>query len=255
MTRETYDIGPVPNEEVGEQLGENFNAGRARFETEVYIRQLKREFGEPPEGARLRIGSNAHEYGTYLEARYVYDPKIKEHWDYFEKIESGCDKWDRGSRIELHLPLFKHDCPACEYQGHFNGHDVYFCGETHVARCSDVPHEYYSTRFFKEEDDPASKAIAEAKAAKKPVPLLSIGKVLEHKVRGPRSKFEDLLETQGMSQEEFIDVYMLDSVVPGICMNLECNYTCDVEPDQHKGHCENCGTKTVKSGIMLLGII
>ena len=46
-----------------------------------------------------------------------------------------------------------------------------------------------------------------------------------------------------------------DSVCPGICTNLSCSYTCDTEPDQDAGWCENCGTNSVKSALILAGLI
>jgi len=45
------------------------------------------------------------------------------------------------------------------------------------------------------------------------------------------------------------------TAVPGICINEDCSYTCDVEPDQTQGHCENCNTKTVSSCLVLAGMI
>jgi hypothetical protein len=42
---------------------------------------------------------------------------------------------------------------------------------------------------------------------------------------------------------------------PGICMNPGCLYTAEVEPDQRQGWCEVCGTTTVRSGIVLAGLI
>lgn len=39
----------------------------------------------------------------------------------------------------------------------------------------------------------------------------------------------------------------MSSLVPGICMNPGCEYTTDVEPDQGKGFCEVCNTRSVKS--------
>lgn len=47
---------------------------------------------------------------------------------------------------------------------------------------------------------------------------------------------------------------LLDSTCPGICMNPECDYTTDVEPDQDAGNCELCGTNTVKSALELIGV-
>jgi len=45
-----------------------------------------------------------------------------------------------------------------------------------------------------------------------------------------------------------------DSVHPAICMNVGCDYTTDMEPDQTRGWCENCNQGSVKSIGILLGI-
>ncbi len=44
-----------------------------------------------------------------------------------------------------------------------------------------------------------------------------------------------------------------DSVVPAIC--TKCESTMDMEPDQDRGWCDECGTNTVKSCLVLAGII
>jgi hypothetical protein len=71
------------------------------------------------------------------------------------------------------------------------------------------------------------------------------------------SKMETLAQDWGLDLDEN-DTYrdlMFDGINPGICMNKDCNYSTDVEPDQDKGYCEECGTNTVKSASLLLGII
>lgn len=40
---------------------------------------------------------------------------------------------------------------------------------------------------------------------------------------------------------------IMDSVCYGICMNPDCDYTTEVEPDSRTGWCECCETNTVKS--------
>ena len=69
------------------------------------------------------------------------------------------------------------------------------------------------------------------------------------------SKLETLAEEWGFSVAEFIEEYALDDVVPGICMNPGCLYTTEVEPDQRQGWCEICGTTSVRSGIVMAGLI
>jgi hypothetical protein len=38
-----------------------------------------------------------------------------------------------------------------------------------------------------------------------------------------------------------------DAVSPAICMNEGCDFTCEMEPDQDAGYCEECHTNTMKA--------
>jgi hypothetical protein len=69
------------------------------------------------------------------------------------------------------------------------------------------------------------------------------------------SKLDELASTWELSVPEFIDSYALDDVAPGICMNPDCRYTTEVEPDQTEGWCEECEMRSVRSGIVLAGLI
>jgi hypothetical protein len=46
-----------------------------------------------------------------------------------------------------------------------------------------------------------------------------------------------------------------DSVSPAICMNDECEFTCEMEPDQDAGWCDECRTNTMKAAPVLAGMI
>ena len=48
---------------------------------------------------------------------------------------------------------------------------------------------------------------------------------------------------------------MFDSITPGICTNPDCDYSTEVEPDCTSGYCEICETYTVKSLLILMGVI
>jgi hypothetical protein len=69
------------------------------------------------------------------------------------------------------------------------------------------------------------------------------------------SKLDCLAETCGLTTHSFIEEYALDDVVPGICMNPDCDYATEVEPDQREGWCEECESQSVRSGIVLAGLI
>jgi hypothetical protein len=67
-------------------------------------------------------------------------------------------------------------------------------------------------------------------------------------------KLRDLAEDFGFSDvDEMLEASVIDSVCPAICMS--CDYTTEMEPDQDQGWCEMCDTNTVKSALILAGMI
>ena len=69
------------------------------------------------------------------------------------------------------------------------------------------------------------------------------------------SKLDDLVTICGLTVAAFIEEYVLEDVVPGVCMNPDCDFTADYEPDQREGWCEECATRSVRSGIVLAGLV
>lgn len=70
------------------------------------------------------------------------------------------------------------------------------------------------------------------------------------------TKLQKLAKIEGY--EDDMDMLLdkgMDSVVPAICMNDGCDYTTGMEPDQDRGFCENCRTNSVKSCLILAGVI
>lgn len=64
------------------------------------------------------------------------------------------------------------------------------------------------------------------------------------------------MEQEGFEDElEFLQEISFDSICPGICRNPNCDYSTEVEPDQHGGWCEECNTQTVQSALVLKGMI
>lgn len=96
------ELGPVPSNEHCEQVGPNYNESRARLECRVFIKQLRRMFGEEPIGARLRVKSNPHDFGSYLEVAVYYDPNVEESVEYAFKLEEEYpENWDEEAMNEL----------------------------------------------------------------------------------------------------------------------------------------------------------
>lgn len=70
------------------------------------------------------------------------------------------------------------------------------------------------------------------------------------------SKIKELAEQYGFDDTmDMLEEASMDSVVPAICMNPDCDYTTGMEPDQSEGWCEMCDTNTVKSCLVLAGIM
>jgi hypothetical protein len=71
-----------------------------------------------------------------------------------------------------------------------------------------------------------------------------------------KTKLAKLLEIEGYeSVEDLIEAVFSDSVSPAICMSEDCNFTCEMEPDQDAGYCEECHTNTMMAAPVLAGLI
>ena len=71
-----------------------------------------------------------------------------------------------------------------------------------------------------------------------------------------RAKLAKLIEIEGYdSIEELAQAILSDSVSPAICMNEECDFTCEMEPDQDAGYCEECHTNSMQAALILAGLI
>ncbi len=70
------------------------------------------------------------------------------------------------------------------------------------------------------------------------------------------SKLDALIESEGYSSlTELLADVIIDSVCPAICMNDGCSYTCAMEGDQDRGYCEECHTNSMKSALVLAGMV
>jgi hypothetical protein len=69
-------------------------------------------------------------------------------------------------------------------------------------------------------------------------------------------KLVRLAEIEGYSDVlALLEAASTDSVVPGICVNDGCENTSEVEPDQDAMPCDDCGTDTIKSCLVIAGFI
>ena len=71
-----------------------------------------------------------------------------------------------------------------------------------------------------------------------------------------QAKLAKLLEIEGYdSIEALLEAVLSDAVSPAICTNEDCDFTCEMEPDQDAGWCDECRTNTMKAAPVLAGVI
>ncbi len=109
---EVIDIGPGPHEEDVAQIGDEDFSHKNIKECRAFKAQIMRAYGEPPEGASLRIMGNPHEFGFYREVAVRVDgsgglEQGRAAMEYAYRVESDKDgklaQWDDHAKIELGL--------------------------------------------------------------------------------------------------------------------------------------------------------
>ena len=97
------EISSTPFEEPCVQVGAADYPKWARIECQTLINQLRRVRGEEPEGAKLLIRSNPHDFGTYYEVACRYDEQNEAAVEYAFACENseGIATWDEQARKEL----------------------------------------------------------------------------------------------------------------------------------------------------------
>lgn len=102
---EYIELGPTPCDESCEQLGPNYNAGKARAESRAYANQLRRMFEDKlPENVvgGFSVKSFPHDFGSYLEVVVKFDAncELSAKWAY-EVDENVPANWDDIAKTEL----------------------------------------------------------------------------------------------------------------------------------------------------------
>ncbi|WP_188930067.1 hypothetical protein [Puia dinghuensis] len=92
-------LGPTPASEPCVQIGEDISLSIA--ECKIYMDQLLRRLGNPPDGCNFFLLKNYHDFGTYYEAAVCYDPENEQALDYALKAEAGDDRWDELARQQI----------------------------------------------------------------------------------------------------------------------------------------------------------
>jgi hypothetical protein len=90
----TY-CGSAPPDEPCAQVGADDYHDKARAECKAWRDALRKAFGPEPEGARLTIKSNPHDFGSYLEVVCFFDPENEAAVNYAFKCEGeGPATWE-----------------------------------------------------------------------------------------------------------------------------------------------------------------
>lgn len=88
--KDHIELGPVPYEEDCQQVGTpTYDATEARNECRRFIELIRTRLGHEPEGARLKITSNPHDFGTYFEVVVEFDDFFEEAVNYAFHVESN----------------------------------------------------------------------------------------------------------------------------------------------------------------------
>ena len=103
--QDCLDLGSSPSHEDCAQVGRDDYYELARRECRAYIGQLRRLLGDEPEGARLSVKSNPHDFGTYLSVVVFFDGDNPAALDYAYRCETGAESWDEQARLELNATV------------------------------------------------------------------------------------------------------------------------------------------------------
>lgn len=103
---DSVNLAASPVGEECAQVGSDGYYERAKKECNAFIRQLRREFGNEPTGARLYIKSNPHDFGNYYEVECKFDENCPEAIEYAFELEARLpENWDEKAKVEL-MPRF-----------------------------------------------------------------------------------------------------------------------------------------------------
>ncbi len=107
LYKDSMYVGEGPFDEPCPNVGEPDYDDRARLHCQRFIEQIRRVYGTEPRGARLRIKSNPHDFGSYysVEVEYYCDPSSDDATSsesYAYRVEAdwakGLQVWDEEAK-------------------------------------------------------------------------------------------------------------------------------------------------------------
>lgn len=104
--RDYLDFDTTPSDEPCAQVGDDYYPDKVMIEMRYLAAQLKKTFGQPPEGARYAIASNAHDFGRYYSLRLVYDDDDPIQTEYAYQVDNDFPQvWDEDTRTGLEASM------------------------------------------------------------------------------------------------------------------------------------------------------
>lgn len=102
IEREFSTFDTTPCDEPCAQVGKDGYYEIARLEARTLVDQLRRTFGNEPEGVRVRIRTKNHDYGEYVDVAIDVDISRPEAIDWAFAVENDFpQKWDDEARAAL----------------------------------------------------------------------------------------------------------------------------------------------------------
>lgn len=100
--RDYLTLGPTPYDEPCAQLGTDHFYAKSRIESDAYIHQLLRQFGDPPGLCFFRTKPFHHEFGTYYEVVITFFDDDEEAAHFAYHVENNLPaRWDEEALNEL----------------------------------------------------------------------------------------------------------------------------------------------------------
>lgn len=103
MATDFLYVGSSPAEEPCAQIGQDGFYEQNVAECRAYIRQIRRVYGNEPEGAQLTTKTEHHDFGVYREVVVKFDPYNPDAVEYAFRVEEGSNLgfWDKEAKEEL----------------------------------------------------------------------------------------------------------------------------------------------------------
>jgi len=98
----SMNLASSPVGESCAQVGSDGYYEKAQKECRAFIKQLRRQFGQEPTGARLYIRSQSHDFGSYYEVECKFDDNYEESVNYAYELEANLpEEWDDEAKLEI----------------------------------------------------------------------------------------------------------------------------------------------------------